>query len=655
VTLHGTPLVAPATSSGRGLPAAHRLYDLDHVPCTTPATAASASRFGRDLATTGSFPKNTARWTVELPLPALRRAFESSPGAGDGDAADRVVTVETRWGTDLATGTMWPVRRDPANCSRSYAWFHASPQTVPFSEQYQMLGDPRHSPYADTDATGTTARNGYNWYFDDLQSNGDGRANWLGLDATRLRNRWRGRSSVDVARHASWLRTALTRSEAVYTTLTGFSYYYLSVGGDVGYDAANGFPNSLPVNGRPFGLSGTVNESTITALGTASIRGSLKHVVSNDGIDAGIRSGGRWWSKPWLGELCQDAAYEGQWRAWGNLRAATGTSAGQYHLVKRGSLPTAQQPLGTRLADAQARLADEGCTSVFNVGSASSTFHHQYRDGRTGGLVDDGPQLAQNYNFVIPTRAAISRPFGLATGTSGTVGDEFAFTTDYPRFTAQMVRRFYDHQDGQTGSGLVRLREPGGARGGYVVVNGLDRTLESGSAFLSRYSMLSLVHGYFAAGVPGGTNRVRQLPRVQLRAPTLVTELENPATIDVRWSVEWRRWDGQPYTAAYPGSYAESDAGLVYVPLYSRDGGRTWRNMRDDSAAEPGRMPWTAGVGPDPARTLPDAVLGGDESFTWATPAVAFPEGSYLLRIEAYRSSESLHYAQHMEKVYVER
>jgi hypothetical protein len=119
--------------------------------------------------------------------------------------------------------------------------------------------------------------------------------------------------------------------------------------------------------------------------------------------------------------------------------------------------------------------------------------------------------------------------------------------------------------------------------------------------------------------------------------------------------VEWRRWDGQAYTAAYPGTYTESDAGLVYVPLYSRDGGKTWRNMRDGSAAEPGRMPWTPGVGPDPARTLADVVAGGDESFVWATPAASFPEGSYLVRIEAYRASEALHYSQHVEKIYVER
>jgi len=300
-------------------------------------------------------------------------------------------------------------------------------------------------------------------------------------------------------------------------------------------------------------------------------------------------------------------------------------------------------------------LAAEGSTSLFNVGTSSSTFHHQYQNGQTGGLVDDGPQLAAHYNFPLPTRTLISRPFGLSTSGAGGVGDEFAYTDSYPRYTVSTVRRFYDHQAGEMGSALVRLDEPDASRSGFIVVNGIDRTIESGSAFIARYAGLSLIHSYFAAGAPGEPNRIRQLPRVQIRTPTLVTELEDPSTIDVRWSVEWKRWDGLAYTEAYPTTHAEDESDLIYVPMYSLDGGRTWRDMLRDEAVEPGRIPWLAGTGPDPARTLADLVSGGDESFSWNTPAGAFPEGSYLVRVEAYRASESLHYSQHVEKIYVNR
>ena len=69
--------------------------------------------------------------------------------------------------------------------------------------------------------------------------------------------------------------------------------------------------------------------------------------------------------------------------------------------------------------------------------------------------------------------------------------------------------------------------------------------------------------------------------------------------------------------------------------------------MSDDSAATPGRLP-------PPALLLPDRGTG-PERYDCATPAAKFPEGSYLIRIEVYRNSESLHYAHHTEKIYSDR
>jgi hypothetical protein len=345
--------------------------------------------------------------------------------------------------------------------------------------------------------------------------------------------------------------------------------------------------------------------------------------------------------------------YASQWVPWGNLRAATGTSSGQFHLVRRGAVPSVQQPSGTRLADARARLSEPGCTSFFNVGSSSSTFHHQYADGQTGALVEDGPQLAANYAIVVPGTAPISRPFSLASDGDGDVGPEFSFTAEYPRFTAQLVRRFYNHAGGTTGSGLVRLREPSGARGGYVVVNGLDRTTESGSPFIARYSLVSLIHSIFAAGVPGSQNRIKQLPRISIVSPTVTTELEDPETITLQWKTEWRRWDGRPYTSSYPSNFTENVADVVYVPMYSTDGGTSWLSLMNDAPATPGVVPYAGGV-PDPARTLRDR-SSGDETYEWSTPATRIPRGYYHIRVDAYRASERLHYSQHIEKIYVDR
>ncbi|MDJ0522725.1 MAG: prepilin-type N-terminal cleavage/methylation domain-containing protein [Planctomycetota bacterium] len=656
--LNGTPLEAPYVGS-RGLPSGYRLYDLDYVPCPTPSSAGSSDRFARDLSTTGNNPKNTARWRITLPTPAIRSAFESAAGANDGDAADRIIAIETRLGTNLATGTMWPVRVDPQNVSKSYTYFYADPLSIPFSERYQYNGDPRHCPYEDTDRTGTTAVHGYNWYWDNF-SNSDGnyQSRWLAFDGGRMRDRWRGRSEHDMPRFMYWLRTALVKSEALWTTLTGFSYYYMSLGGDVGYDSANGYANSIPMDGKPFGLSGDVYESTITdGIGTSSIRGSRKFVRSNSGSSSGIRSGGYWWSKPWIGELFPDATYASQWRPWGNLRANTGSASGEYRLARRGDITSAQQPAGTSLYNAYSRTAAEGCVSFMNIGSSSSTFHHQFRTGQSGSLVEDGFELAENYNFPLPTSTLISRPFNLAISYDGGTGDEFGYTDAYPRHSAQLVRRYYNHQSsGLIGSGIVRLQEPGAdPRGAYIVVNGIDRTTESGSSFIARYSMLSLIHSYFGAGLPSTPNRVRQLPRVEISSPTLITELESPAAIPVEWNLKWARWDGENYTGQYPANFEESEDELAYVLMYSRDNGDTWLNMLDDQPATPGTLPWISGVGPDPAKTLEDLTPNDDETYVWSTPASKFPEGTYVIRIEAYRTTETLHYAQHMEKIYVNR
>ena len=198
----------------------------------------------------------------------------------------------------------------------------------------------------------------------------------------------------------------------------------------------------------------------------------------------------------------------------------------------------------------------------------------------------------------MPTTTLISGPFGITTNGSGGVGPEFDYTDEYPRFSATLVRRFYNHQSGQTGSALVAVESPDKQRAAYIVVNGIDRTTESGSAFIARYAALSLLHSYFAAGAPTLDHRIAQLPRVSMQSPTLVTELENPTTIAVQWRADWMRWDGRPYTESYPAGYVGDETDLVYVLMYSKDGGRNWLSMLDDQPIEPGRMPWIEGVGP---------------------------------------------------------
>jgi len=45
----------------------------------------------------------------------------------------------------------------------------------------------------------------------------------------------------------------------------------------------------------------------------------------------------------------------------------------------------------------------------------------------------------------------------------------------------------------------------------------------------------------------------------------------------------------------------------------------------------------------------------GPEVYPWPTPEASVPAGSYLIRIEVYRSGEELHVAHHTEKIFIDR
>jgi type II secretory pathway pseudopilin PulG len=653
VELHNSPLTASTVASTQGLDPTKRLYGMEYIPCPTEA----ANDFTTNLASIGGGEKNTARWTIRIPagvLGAADRSVEAVTRIGSGSGGDATVD-----GSAFSTGIMYPPasRVEPQNVSHSYCWWASTTDAVPFTERYQFQGDPRHCPYADLRSGGSSFPNGYNWYFDDLENGTNAIASWPGLTATRLKNNatttddgWNGRIDVDVPRLFALVREGLQRSEALFTTLTGFSYYYIGLGNEIGYDAANGYANSIPVSGQPFGAAGSGYEQSIIN-STGSYGSGVKYVRSG-------ASGSYWWERSWLGDLCPDSAYAASWQVpvaedastvagprKGNLPA--GANATDFRQVTRDSI-TVNLPTGTTLRPSQHRTQNEGCTSMMNVGTAASTFHHQSQDGTTGAIADGGTEVGRDFHFPLPATARISRPFRLATNADGGIGDEFNFLTDYPKSTATLRRTYFGHSTGATGSGLVELSTPGIPRSAFIVVSGIDRTTESGSSFIARFAMLTLIHGLLSAGDPALPAPIGLPPRIVITSPTAITELQAPTTINVTWHTEWRRWDGLAYTTTFPSTYTRPDTSMQYVLIYSADNGVTWKHMQDDSLATPGVLPAAA-------LCRNDLVAGGDETFTWATPAASFPAGTYRIRIEAYRTAARLHYSFHEERIYVSR
>lgn len=646
IYLYNTPLVCTQDGTFRGLANSTqaRLYNMEYVP--SPINVVSGSPvFEPDLTDIGAGTKNTARWTIEIDPDVLTDdMFVQTDGTTYDPNGDVTLQVHTRIAsnhsigdTDWETsGTTFPTLNQPDNLSTTYAWWADSREDVPMTERAQFNGDPRHLPYADCFSGGDDFADSYNWYHDSLNNSLEPAAtDFASINGTYLRNRWNSSMWCDVPRYFELLRNGLVESGSVYTSLTGFSYYYMGIGGDIGYDSANGYPNSIPSDLTPHAGSGSGYLNTIT--------GQRKCVLSAVGA-----FGWNWWCGfPWLGELFPDAhaatfydTTSGAPR--GNLPAGTsGDQAFQYQTQVAYQVSN-RLAYGTILYNNHQRTSTDGCSAFFNIGSSSTRFRHLFSSGNAT-LTSIGQEVADNYSMTMPSTAPVSRPFQL--NYSGTGGDHWNYPPYSTRYTGSLYETYYTHASG-TGAGLIKLVNPGNTSAGYIVVNGIDKAVESGTTFIAKWAVLSLAHSFFEAGDTTNTLRIPQLARLEIESPTDITELNNPDEVDVLFSTEWTRWDGLPYTQT--GTFSEDESLLEYQILYSRDNGTTWLHVQDDSAAE-------VGVRSDDPLHLEADMGPGDETYTWQTPSATFPESSYLLRVECYRQDASVHYSWHQTKIFIQR
>ncbi len=644
IKLHNSPLVTPCPEGDcddGGIASGKRLYGMEYIP--TPMNLGTGTGdFSRNLAVTGDRTKNTARWVITLP---------------DSDLPDNaLLTIETRIGDDLTSGVTYPTANEPANLSRTYAWrgsdtwvFGDGTSTnlpnLPLTERFQIMGDPRHMPYADLKKPFHSTNNplgmGYNRYFDDFHNGSGNKASdsnyWP--DFGGVKNNWSssddgwstgsGYVEVEVNRCFQILRQALLHTHSVYTTMSGFSYYYIGLGGEIGYDSANGFPYSISTSRKPFdGGTGARWEMSITNAQS----GGVKYIKSNE-------SGNDWWSINWLGELYPDEEYS-TWLSDGNIYSGSG--ANTYVRVRRDQITT-NLPTGTSMFNALRRAKEPGSTTMFSIGSTSSKFHHQYKGGQYGDLIQDGLDIANYYNFPIPTRVEINRPFNINLNGSGIVPNHYQASEYYDgTLSGSAVTHFYDHDTSYLwGSTMIKL-DGDSTDAAYVVVNGIAATTRTGSAFLGRWAFLTLIQGYLAGGVSTASDRIPQVPRIAMTQPNDLTDLDNPSSIAVAWTTEWKRWDGRKYTSSYSSSFSET-ASMKYAVMYSADNGKTWKYAKDDSAA-------IAGV-----RPASDSVLETSLSYTWPVPSSKFPKGTYIVRVEGYRDGRSLHYSYHQTRIFIRR
>lgn len=641
IYLYNTPLTCPYDgSSFRGLSNSERarLYGMEY--CPSPVTLDSGEpSFDLHLGVAGSGPKNTARWTVELDKDVL----DNGMFVAGNPSGDVVVEVRTRIASNLSGGgsdwqiggTTFPILNQPNNLSKTYAWWTDDADDVPITERSQFHGDPRHLPYKDCFDGGDDFPNSYNWFHDSLNNNSENAAaDFATINGTYLRNRWNGALWCDVPRYMQLLREGLVASSCVYTTLTGWSYYYMGIGNDIGYDSANGYPNSIPTDLTPHYGSGPGYVNTIT--------GSRKCVLSY------MSSYSDWWCGfPWLGELYPDELATtyldtSSGAARGNLPAGSSVDmAFQYESNTAYSVSN-RTAYGAEIHNNHQRTSSRGCGAFFNIGTSTTCFNHTSSSGN-GTLTTVGDEISANYGMTLPTSAPVSRPFGMSMWGHG--GEHWNYAPYTSRYVGTLAETYYTHSSG-IGSGLVKLTDPTNSSAGYIVVNGIDRTVANGTTFIAKWAVLSLAHSYFESGDVSNPHRIRQTARVELQSPTDITELANPAIIEVQWGTSWTRWDGEPYTAS--GTFVEDEMMLRYVLMYSADNGSTYRYVQDGSIATPGALP-TNGT------YIISDTGSGDETYDWSVPSATFPEATYLLRVECYRAGAQSHYAWHTNRIFIQR
>lgn len=664
ILLTGVPFRHPCNGAspactGGGLDQGSRLYGLEYIPCEVGIPGGATFSTANDLtALTPAGPRNTARYRITVAAGSLSSLTPYQ--------------IET-W---LGNSAVAPL---PPNLSSTYVWVGTT--TVPATERYQFMGDPRHMPYHDV-----KAYHGYNWYFTSQEVltgtapnlypgfsqvpaalTAPAISGWIS-DTTGNAAR-PGPVNVDLPRYYELYRQGLLRMTGVFSNISGVTASYFGLGGEIGLGS---IVQALELVWNPNSVltSQTVNENE-TATGTFT--GSRVVGLWNSG-------NGGWVSLPWLGELSPDHDWS-VWQSTGNLPSISNALPYDYYRANyqdftTGSAMTPQYeefnyadgPGGGHGPTANA--AERGSASLLNgisSGFFGGMFNHESAPvGTVGSVTIAGSSVALVFN------QSFYDPAGFA---------EKPFTITYPVNAARSPSEWSDpiyssqratldilglssYPETYLASGWnagpggnyhaeAAVKITSGTQTSYLIGSGLTPTFATNWLDKAgRIAVLSALRAFMRAGAPNNaTGRIDPIPRVSLIRPAQSDQYANPTTIPVSWVISWMRWDRQPYTDDYGTNYNPPTTSLYYNVKYSKDGGQTWYFIQDP----PTGATATAGV-PDrsSAHTTFACTPAAPFCHDWdVSNHTNFDPGSYLVRIEAYRGNSPIQYGYHQQTVYI--
>jgi hypothetical protein len=273
-------------------------------------------------------------------------------------------------------------------------------------------------------------------------------------------------------------------------------------------------------------------------------------------------------------------------------------------------------------------------------GTGNNYFNHEYADGSNGDITTTGSSLSQAFNFPLVTPISAPRPFVLNYSGSSRLPSEWNDTAySGQRTVLSLLESYYSSAYSGSYRASAALSMRVGSQVSYWVMNGLATQANFGSSQIAKLCVVSMVRAFMQAGNPSITvGRITPVPLLSISQPKVTDQFTDPASVTLVWSATWSRWDGQPYTEAYPSPYTNPTS-IIYNLKYSSDNGKTWRYVQDGSAATSGQY--------DAGHSV------SVTTYTWDVSA--FPRGNYIVRIEGYRQGFPLHYTYQQREVYIFR
>lgn len=634
-------------------------------------------------------PRNTAKYVIRFKLlsTATRKHYR----------------VVTKLAKDALQTLGFYEPTDSADPSVTNTWFYLDRTwdagkgrytDIPWTDQVQLVGDPRHVPYLDAHKRGL-----YNRYHSDFTSSKEVYKELVnsGTDYTKYlltadansnagltdvdpggsaaysaafpdtANDWND-AKVDMPTYLAMWREALLRNNAMFVNVAGNPLKMIGLGGEFALDNKV-YDTDIKAVKNPWDP-----DSTSDAGGDADELFSDKTTIPEQYDDS-------WAAKPWIGELYPHHK-AASWETGGNLPIDNGSSDFKRRRIS-------QVKVWDKFADKtdgnnKKLLSGEGAFATLLNGLASGSTDPL--DVITGGGNDRGAiqgagtQAFQFLRVTAPGSAYAPHVYKLTGGTAPAGWDAtssnhgllewlHAAPSPGPYYKGKNSGEYASYPIVLTGNTSSDTRKA------YFLASSFRPANVSDLSNVMTIGATSMVAAYFdatrqTAGV--GDHNIKPQPRAKMIKPR-TNEVVTGSSVGLEWYARYIKADGQQYS---PFTFFDANASatngapleLVFYVKFkdTTTPGAKWTSaditfpggagssasvsMATDVSVAPGSIPTAAGVNPIPMSTLvagPPAYY--KQTATWNV--AGFTDGDYLLRVEAYRKVGSnvipIQYAYH--------